>query len=68
METLEKTSETKDIQYIAVETDNKRSVISRGYDVDKVIQKAKESGFKFILTYKFAKDQTFIFSQVFINE
>jgi hypothetical protein len=61
MKTLDKTTETKDIEYIAVRTDDKRSVISRGYEVDKVIQKAKEAGFKFILTYKPAKDQTFIF-------
>jgi len=61
METLEKTFEAKDMEYIAVRTDDSRSIISRGYDVEKVIKKAKKAGFKFILTYKPAKDQTFIF-------
>lgn len=61
METVEKKSKEKDIEFIAVETDEKRQVISRGFDVNKIIQQAKRSGLKYILTYKPAKDQTFIF-------
>ena len=61
METFKKTLENKDLEYIAVKTDDTRTIISRGYDVDKVIQKAKQKGFKFILTYKPAENQNFIF-------
>lgn len=61
MDVIKNKPETKDLEYIAVKTDNDQTIISRGYDVDQVIQKAKKSGFKFMLTYKPSKDQNFIY-------
>ena len=49
------------MEFVAVKTDETKEIISRGYNVDKVIKEAEESGDKFILTYETPENQTFIF-------
>lgn len=61
METLEKPIKNKELEFVAMEVGKANKVIARGYDADKVVQKATASGKEFILSYIPAKNHTFIF-------
>jgi len=61
MEATENKRDSKLIEFIAVEFNNQKKVISRGFDADRVVEEAEKSGIEFLITYDFAKNHTFIF-------
>lgn len=61
METVEKKPTTKKIEFMALLVDEPKSIICRGFDIEKVLKAAKSTGKNFIIDYRPVANQTFIF-------